>query len=283
MIASKINSKTVLIGIILQAGLWIGFHLPVFFGSVHQIDDREAYFFAAVSSVGYILAFLLNLEIASEYKDNKLMRWSWYLIAANAGISVGREAVVSPLFNSIWSGYFNSDFAESHHGTIILIANSCLALGLLGMWRGYQKTGLGFGVKTVDYIEIALIAALTVGLLVTVERSPVGLIILSCAAAVSVVLYRMAAQMGGGKLALAIRCLTVYTLLRATLVLIESVTGLIDLERRQSHDLIISVDILIWRTVPWVAALAAAYRAELKVHASEELKKSENELVGVAA
>jgi len=102
---------------------------------------------------------------------------------------------------------------------------------------------------------------------------PLGLVLLSVAAAASVVLHGMAMQMGGGKLAVALRCLTLYTLMRATLVLLEALLSLTSWERRQTHDLIMFLDLLCWRTVPWILALAAAYRAELTVHASKELER----------
>jgi hypothetical protein len=289
MIAEKITPKLILIAITLQAGVWLGWHLPVLLsGDSHRQQDSESYVFGAISIVGYILAFIVNLQIAEEYKDNALMRSSWMLLAANALISVGREFITLPVLNLIWTGYVDSAAWGLHHQLFILTANTTLLLGLVGMWWSYRKTGLGFVVGKRDYAEILVILALTFGLLVFSEGmtegaspylvsrilQPLGLVILGSATVASIVLYRMAIQMGGGKLALAIRFLTLYTLLRATLVLLEAMLGLTTPVRRAEHDILMFIDLLCWRAVPWIAVLAAVYRAELTVQASRKLKNN---------
>ncbi|HKX32419.1 MAG TPA: hypothetical protein VJ302_32330, partial [Blastocatellia bacterium] len=137
---------------------------------------------------------------------------------------------------------------------------------------------------------IAVILMLTLALLLTrqglsegaspylISRllQPFGLVLLSMAAVASVVLRRMAVQMNGGKLAVVLRCLTFYTMLRVTLVLLEAGLSLSSPERRQTHDLVMSLDLLCWRMVPWILALAAAYRVELTVHANKELERQKN-------
>jgi hypothetical protein len=287
MIATRITPRIVILCLTLQSGVWLGSHLPVFFSGAHREQEMEFLFAAAASISGYALAFALNLEITAEYRDNTWMRWVWLFLAANAGLSIGREIVHLPLLNLIRHGYTESPLQGLHHQILILLANSFLVLGLLGMWWAYQRVGLGFRIQWRDYAEMAVILALTLALLLTHQGmsesaspylasrllQPSGLVLLSMAAAVSVVMRRMAVQMNGGKLAVALRCLTFYTMLRAILVLLEAIFSLSSQERRQTHDFIMSLDLLCWRTVPWILALAAAYRAELSVHANKELER----------
>ncbi len=287
MIAERVSSKIVLLGLALQAVIWLGLHLPALVGGTHHQQDSELYFFTATSVAAYALALLLNLEIAMEYRDNTWMRWAWFFLAANAAISILRELSGLALINWIWPGYVDGPLWGLHFQIMITLANSFLVLGLLGMWWAYYQVRLGFRIRRRDYVEMAVILVLTLALLflrggmsegaspyiASRLLQPLGLILLSVAAAVSVVLYGMAVQMGGGKLAVALRCLTLYTLLRATLVLVEALFSLTTPQRRQTHDLIMTLDLLLWRTVPWILALAASYRVELTVHAKSELAR----------
>ena len=288
MIAERVTPRVVLIGLTLTAGVWLGLHLPVLFGGVpHRQDTGELYFFAVTSAFGYALAFLLNLEIAGEYRNDKVMRLAWLFIAANAGFSIIREVIGSPLPDTVWPGYVDGPLWGLQHQVVITLANVSLVVGLLGMWWTYQRVGLGLRAGRRQYVEIGVIAVLTLALVFSREGmteadspylasrllQPLGLVVLSVAAAASVVLYGMAVQMGGGRLAVALRCLTLYTILRATLVLLEAILSLTTPERRQVHDLMMTIDLLLWRTVPWILALSAAYRAELTVHAKKALER----------
>jgi hypothetical protein len=109
------------------------------------------------------------------------------------------------------------------------------AVRLAGDVVAYHQVGLGFAVKRQDYLAIGVVLAMAVALMLSREglsqaHSPyaisrwlqlAGLILLSLSAAASFVLSRVAMQMGGGKLAVALRFLTFYTLLRGVLVLIQ--------------------------------------------------------------
>jgi hypothetical protein len=276
-----------LLGLTLQAGVWMGLHLPVLFGRGAHLSVIEASFQSAASILAFTLALALNVEIAGEYRQTPWLRWAWLFLGANAGLSILREVVESPLFNLVWDGYTDGPLQGLHQHLVIVPANSFLVLGLVGMWWAYRRVGLGFVNKGYDYAQIAGILFVLLALLfsrqgLTQADSPylvgrvlqhVGLVLLATAAAASVVLHRMAVQMGGGKLALALQCLTLYTALRATLVLAEALLFLRMPEWRQTNGLLHFFDTLCWQTVPWLAALAAAYRAELTVHAQKELQR----------
>ncbi len=103
-----------------------------------------------------------------------------------------------------------------------------------------------------------------------------GLVLLLLCAAASLVLHRMAIQMDGGKLAIALRFLTLYTLVRGVFVLLQAWRRMAipELPPMQPWFLqYIQYFLEIgWQSVPWIAALAAGYRAELTVHAAKELE-----------
>jgi len=79
--------------------------------------------------------------------------------------------------------------------------------------------------------------------------------------------------MGGGKLAVALRLLTLYTLLRGVLVLLQAGQRMSLMDGQQSSASYSIFIVLCWQLVPWIAALAAAYRAEMTVHAARELEQ----------
>ncbi len=268
MIATRATPRLMLLGLTLQAGVWMGLHLPVLFGREIHFNVIEGTFQSAASILAFALALALNVEIAGEYRQTPWLRWAWLFLGANAGLSMLREVV------------------QNQH-LVIVPANSFLVLGLLGMWWAYRQVGLGFVTKGYDYAQIAGIVCVLLALLfsrrgLTQAESPylvgrvlqhVGLLLLATAAAASVVLHRMALQMGGGKLARALRCLTLYAALRATLVLAEALLFLHMPEWRQTNGLLHFLDTFCWQTVPWLAALAGAYRADLTVHAQKELQR----------
>lgn len=241
-------------------------------------EGKQSYFsiyFPVFTEVlAYSIATILNFRISTEYKNNQLMRWAWIFLGLNTLVSSGRILVEMPLWNLVWEGYYNSFSQVFLHQGIILVANSFLLLGLSFIGIAFKQSGLGFGIGRRGYIEVLLILILTIALLATVSDSyPIGLIILSISAMSSVVVHKMALQMGGGRLAVALRLLTLYTLMRATFVLIEHSIGLNDLERRQNIDWLMAIDLVVWRFIPWVVALAAAYRASLLVHTHQELER----------
>jgi hypothetical protein len=192
----------------------------------------------------------------------------------------------STLLNLIWEGYKPSPLHGLLQHLAIVPANCFLLLGLLAMWWAYHRVGLGFTIERRDYAVMAGILALMLAILafrehLTEARSPylisrylqqAGLVVLLVTAAVSVVLHRMAVQMDGGKLALALRCLTLYVLLRAALVLLQQMLKRSLLaEWDQPFGLNHYFFDLCWQAVPWMAALGAAYRAQLTVTAAKEL------------
>src|SRR5262249_54586844 len=100
-----------------------------------------------------------------------------------------------------------------------------------------------------------------------------GLALLTFSGAASLATHRMAMQMGGGKLAVALRLLTLYTLLRGVLVLVQAGQRMSLTDGQQGSPFYSIFIVVCWQLVPWIATLAAAYRAEMIVHAARELKQ----------
>lgn len=287
MIAARITPKVVWLGMALNLSAWLAVNLPWRMGWTPRHWVAESAIRTAFLCVAYIIALALNLEIAAEYRQTRWLRIAWLALAANAGISIVRIIVESALFNLLWPGYTRSPLLGLLRNLAIVPANAFLLLGLLAMWWAYRQVGLGFTAEKRDHAAIGGVLALIFALLFFHEglseaNSPYavsrwlqlsGLILLSLSAAASFVLHRMATQMDGGKLAAALRFLTIYTLLRGLLVLLQAGRrmGLTDgLPAGLFHPLLFEV---LWQAVPWIAALAAVYRAEMTVHAARELEQ----------
>lgn len=235
----------------------------------------------------FFLALILNLEVAKEYRQTTLLRLAWLSLAANAGISVVRMIVESSLWNLAWPGYLRSPLWGLLQHLTIVPANLFLLLGLLTMWWAYSQVRLGFTVEARDYAAILGILVLIILLIIyrdglSEARSPYvlsrwlqlgGLVLLSLSAAASCVLHRQAMQMGGGKLAVTLRFLAIYTLLRGGLVLIQAEYRVALLDGRSANSLYPVLFDLGWQLVPWIVALAAAHRVEMTTLAAKELQQ----------
>jgi hypothetical protein len=286
MIASRITPKVILYGLAFNFSFWLVAHLPFILGWTPRLLISEGAIATFFLFWAYLFATALNFEIAGEYKDTLWLRISWLALAANAGISAIRMIIESWVLDLFWEGYRNGPIFGLLQHIVIVPANACLLVGLLAMGWSYHRVGLGFRIENRDYAAIAGLFVLITLLIFFREglsqaQSPysisrylqlIGLGLLSLSAAASLVLHRMATQMDGGKLAVALRLLALYTLLRGVLVLAEALKEL-DIPEFSAIDRIpVFIFDLGWQAVPWIVALAAAYRAEMTVHAAKELR-----------
>jgi len=287
MIAARITPKVVWFGLALNLCAYLAAHLPWWAGLTQRMWQPQSVIKTVFLCLAYGLALALNLEIAAEYRQTRWLRLAWLALAGNAGVSIVRMVVESSLFNLIWPGYTRDPLWGLLQHLAIVPANAFLLFGLLAMWWAYHEVGLGFALEKRDYAAIAGILGLLVALMVFREglseaRSSyavsrwlqlIGLALLTFCAAASLATHRVAMQMGGGKLAVVLRFLTLYTLLRGALVLLQAGQRIALMEGQQSSDSYSVFMNLCWQTVPWIAALAAAYRAEMTVHAARELEQ----------
>ena len=286
MLASRITPKVVASGLALHLAVWVGLHLPALAGGPAHFRVTEGALKTGTSILAYAVAVALNLGIAAEYRHAPWLRVAWLALAANAAVSIFRTLAESTLVNLAWAGYTRSPLFGVLQQSAIVSANSFLLVGVLAMWWAYHRAGLGFSVGRRDYAAMGGILALMLAILALRENlslagSPylavrhvqqAGMVLLLATSAASVVLYRLARQMGGGKLAAALRCLTLYAVLRGLFVFLGMLQQMLPAAATGPRRLSGLFLDLAWQLVPWVATLAAAYRADLTASAARELE-----------
>ena len=157
MLAARLTPRTLTYALALHLGLllcfWVGFR----FGGVYELGLAHSATMTVFSTLAFGIAFVLNLEIAKEYRNAPWLYVAWLALAANAAISAVRMVVESNLLNLIWLGYKSGPLAGLLQHLAIVPANSLLLIGLLAMGWAYHEVGLGFTIKRRDYALIALI------------------------------------------------------------------------------------------------------------------------------
>ncbi|MGH9838141.1 MAG: hypothetical protein ACREEM_05095 [Blastocatellia bacterium] len=236
--------------------------------------------------LAYSLALKLNLEIAAEYRNVRWLRLAWLMLAVNAGLSIFRPLVTRAL-NPFAQELQLVPLQGLLNHLLIVPANTALLIGVLAMWWAYHEAGLGIRIKARDYALMAgflglmlTILALREGLTEARSTYPfasylqlIGLGVISIATALSIVLHRLAQQVGGSQLAVSLRWLVAYLWLRNLLVLAATLPLFLKPEDVVARRLLGHFTSFLWPVVPWLVALAAAYRAELTTSAARELQQ----------
>lgn len=266
----------------LNLALDLALFLPAQFGWV----ARPAGALAAVGLLGgwcaYGLALLVCLKIEEEYRDAPLFRWAWLGLTANAAILLFRPLAQDTLAEVLWPDFHASPWRLLLRHLLIVAGNLALLLSLLAMWWGYRRLNLGFHVRRRDYAAMASLLALLATLIgvrenLTEAASPfaanrilqlVGLALLFIIAAAGIMLQRIAAQMNGGRLAVVLRWLTVYVLLRLGLVVLASLLRAAYPEALWASD----VSRFAWQAVAWVFTLTVVYQMRVTLVAAEQLE-----------
>jgi len=287
MLAARITPKVVAIGLASEVLLLVGLYLPVALGWTSRFRLTEAIVMTLAGVLAFGIALVLSLEVAAEYGQARWARLAWLMLAANAALSLLKRSIGSPLFDFLMTGYRTSPLRGLLDNLLVVPANLCLLAGLLAMWWGIHRLGLGFKIKRRDYAAMTAVAALFLTLLVFRQNlsqgqspyltsrlmQPLGLTLLAVISALGLVLHRYAVQMGDSRLAAVMRWLMVYVLLRGVLVMSRSLFS-------PGHALLLDAppdleewafDVL-WQVVQWAAAMAAALCAQLTVSAAQQLK-----------
>lgn len=283
MVALRITPRVVFSCLALSIGAWLAVHLPWALGWGPHRWTAERIIKTIFPGLAYTIALALNLGIAAEYKRTRWVRLAWTAMAANAGASILRIIIESPLVNIINDGDGGGPLPGLLLHLTVVPANIFLLIGLAAMWWAYSHAGLGFTAERRDYVAIGGVLLLTGGLTffregLSESNSPypvsrylqlIGLVLLSLSAIAGLALRRMAMQMGGGRLATAIFFLTLYALAPIALVLFQALDRLDFVAFfLSSQTLNIAIE-MGWQTVPWIVTVAAAYRTELIVHDAE--------------
>ena len=284
MLASRLTPKVIAVCLGLNVVLWLAFDLAAL-GSGVRLRTVYAVIRVLAGMFAYGCAFALNLEVANEYRQAFKLRLAWLALAANAGIFIFRPLVETRFWDLFVPGYMGGPLHGLLQHLLIVPGNVCILIGVLAMWSAYHEVELGFRIERRDYLMMAGVIAMVLAMLVyrenlTEAQSPylasrilqlAGLVLLAICSAMGLVLYRLAVQMGGGRLAVALRLLTIYVLLRGVLVLLRALKLEYFPEWAGWPDRFLFE--VGWQIVPWVAALAAACRAELTVKAARELEQ----------
>ena len=279
-----IAPRAVFAVVAIQLALWATLELLGQFSGRNQVVAK-----AGIRLAGGVLAYASaawsNLEISREYRNAFWLRIAWLALALNATIFFFRPFVESPLASQLAPHEITRPLLGLWLHLLIIPANICFLVGVLSMWRAYHEVGLGFRIERRDYVGMAGVLLVFLPLyffranlteaqspyLTSRMLQPVGLVLLASCAAVSLVLHRLAVQMGGGQLARALRWLTIYVLFRGVLVLLNATKPEIPLlGGPELARIFLEAG---WQLIPWIAALAAASRAELTVRAARELEQ----------
>jgi hypothetical protein len=288
MLAARITPRVVGLGLAAEMLLLTGLYLPAAFGWTARFRLAEALVMTTSGVLAFGIAVLLSLEVAAEYRQSRWARLAWLMLAASAALSLLKRSVGSPLFDLMSEGYRTSPLRGLLDNMLVVPANLCLLAGLLAMWWSFHRIGLGFKVERRDYAAMTGVGALFLTLLIFRESlsqgqspylmsrimQPFGLGLLALISAFGLVLYRYAIQMGDGRLAAVMRWLMVYVVLRGVLVLVRSFfSPKLPLMLDSPPDLEEWAFDMLWQIVQWTAAMAAACRAQMTVHAAEQLRQ----------
>jgi hypothetical protein len=255
--------------------------LAGFFPPARQPDlGARAWLFALRGVLGYSVALVLCISVAREHRADSWLRFVWTAFAVNAGASVIRHAADTPLWNLIWPGYSVGIEIAVIRQTFIVIGLGALLLGVTGLVWALHSMGIGLSplrrdlagivgvfavLATIFYYREGLAEARSASLLAR-DLQQLGLILLAAGAACSILVYRLARQMSGGRLAVTMLYIVIYTVLRCVLVclsLFPRIQPFVEPFR-------IPLDL----AVPWLFALAAAYRSGIAVHGAAQIPNS---------
>jgi hypothetical protein len=221
----------------------------------------------------YAGATWYGVKIAADYPDSSAMKLAWRLIAAHAVFALLRHAYESLAVATGWMTGQATTLATLRQIPIV-VSLILLAAGLVAMWSSFTAIGIGLRFRMGDYLLLGLILALVPLILsqqqeMVDSRSSYSFIrrlqaaspgLLAVPAAVSLILHRISREIGGGQLALSLRLLALFLLMRMLslfLSLFPEWAILTVLSRTT-----------FWAT-PWMFLLAVFYRWRLTVSASE--------------
>ena len=256
--------------------LFAGFYPPA-----QQPDlGPRAWVMAFRGVIGYSVAFILCLSVAFEHRSDSWFRIAWLAFAVNAAASIVRHAADTALWDLVSPGYSSGVEIAIIRQTAIVIGLGALLAGVLSIVWAFHRMGIGLSPKRWDIASIAGIFAVLATIFyfreglaefhkssqLAQDLQQLGLILLAASAACSILVYRLARQMSGGRLALTMLSVVIYTVLRCILVCV-SLFPTLDATVQPAK---IPLDL----AVPWLFALAAAYRSGIASHGAAQIPKS---------
>jgi hypothetical protein len=286
MISTRFTPRTVLILMASEAVLLAGLIILTKVGLITRHPDVEDLIALGFGALARGMALVLFLQIADEYRSVRLTRLAWQALAIHAALIYSRGLISSHLMNNFIENYYSSPWRGFLNHLLGSLSSVLLLLGVVGILKGYRRAGLGPKPTAPDYLVMTISLVLFGCVLSfrtileegqspwTINRvlQPLDLCLVAAASIVSIVLYRYAASMSGGKMAAALRWLVVYGMGPGVLVL------LLQLIVPAIHDMT-SVDLSqlnrLWALLPWMLTIAAAVRAEMTVHAVSQVARQQ--------
>lgn len=205
----------------------------------------------------YLIGLISCWHATALYPKQSPIRLGWLAFSANCVFSMFRHIALNPLFAPVAG---SSERVYLFSQMFQLPALACALAGLIAIWWGVYRLGLGFRVRWFDWAGVITAAVVITwgfrnhlsharsGNEVIVVLQAVSLCLLLSIGGVGLLLQGLAMQMGGGRLAVVIRCVAAYALTRSFLTLSQG--------NRESYS-------LVWWSfffaVPWIFAFGAAY------------------------
>ena len=231
--------------------------------------------------IAYGIAMVLCFQIAGEYRHSHWLRTAWFCLAIKSAVAVLRYALDDPMINLIRPGYYESPWSGLARELPMAIALSFLVAGMLAMAFGFLRMGLGFRLERWDWTAIVGVVAVLVVVIyfrhelsaarwksmpLVLQAQIANQILWAVAASLSLLLYRLSLQMGGGRLAAVMRILFLYIVLRSSLVFVSMVLlpSLFRIDRENF------VTMFLYQATPWLFTLAAVYRFQLSSNAARQ-------------
>lgn len=211
--------------------------------------------------IAYVMALAWCARVAGTYPSRSFMRLGWLAMGGNCVLSIFRHSVLNPAFES-WLGPRDRVYLLSQ--TFQLPALLLVLLGMLSIWWGLQRLGIGFRIGWMEWLAVAAVSGTVTWMFrnslshansphtLTAVLQAISLSLLMGIGGVGVLLHGLSMQMGGGRLALVMRCFAVYAITRSVLTLTQS--------HRDSYSLFWWICFYL---VPWMFALGASYSSSL--------------------
>ena len=216
---------------------------------------RDAAVGQACCAVAYLIALLSCLHVAALYPSRSPIRLGWQAMAVNCLLSLIRHTA---LIAEHTDGLHYRIHLVSQ--TLQLPALTAVLFGLAAMWWGIYRLQLGFRVRWWEFVAIVS-GALAIswlfrhnlshahsahGILTVLQA--ISLTLLIAIAGVGLLLHNLAMQMGGGRLAVVMRCIAAYALTR----------WLLNLTQGEAENATLAWWLSFY-AVPWIFAFGAAY------------------------
>ncbi len=230
---------------------------------------------ALAGNLGCVAAYFIGLlscrHVAELYPSRSPVRLGWIALGGNCLLSSFRHIALNPLFERVAGG---KDRVYLISQSLQLPGLILVLLGMGAMWWGMYRLRLGFKVRWYEYAAIPPAAALVAwtfrkdlslahsghGILTILQPISLGLLIAISGA--GLLLHSLSVKMGGGRLAVVMRCLAVYAFTRSALTLSEG--------GREGFSM---VWWLCFYTVPWIFAFGAAYSCWLADGVRRSIRK----------